>query len=422
MEELIEKISEELQIDKSKWVLTKFGDVAIQQKQNADRENTDLTRYVKGEHMGSEDLHLRSWGELEDEYLGPAFIRRFEEGDILYGSRRTYLRKVVIAPFSGITSNTTFVIKANEENIDKRLLPFIMMSEGFTENSVRNSKGSVNPYINWKDIAKQEFLLPPKDQQAQLAKLLWAMDEVIEREVSIKNNLEITLNSFIRKIFTDEIISNSDRETVKCKSLFQTKWEERSLPVNWKPMKLSEALENTQNGFAEGKRDKNGISQLRMNNVTRDGRIDLEKVAMIPSRNNIERYLICDNDVLFCNTNSEVLVGKSILATSIIKDFSFSNHFTRLRGRKELITQKFLYLWLKFHFDIGLFERLCTRWIGQAAVQTESLVRLQIIIPPIKEQENAGNYCQKIEDNIDIVKVKIDSSKSLQKSLINQVF
>ncbi|MDA9323094.1 restriction endonuclease subunit S [Flavobacteriaceae bacterium] len=419
---LLEKISEELQIDKSQWIPTKFGDVAIQQKGKVDRDNTDLTRYVQGGHMNSEDLHLRSWGELEDEYLGPAFIRRFDEGDILYGSRRTYLRKVVIAPFSGITSNTTFVIRANEKNIDKRLLPFIMMSEGFTENSVRNSKGSVNPYINWKDIAKYEFLLPPKDQQAQLAKLLWAMDDLIEKEISIKNKLKVTLNAFIRKIFTNEIISNSDKETVKCKSLFQTKWEERSFPVNWKPMKLKEALESTQNGFAEGKRDENGTAQLRMNNVTSDGRIDLEKVAMIPLRNNIERYLIFDDDVLFCNTNSEDLVGKCILATSEIKDFSFSNHFTRLRGRQELITQKFLYLWLKFHFDIGLFEQLCTKWIGQAAVQTESLVRLQIVIPPINEQEHAGNYCQKIEDNIDVLTVKIDNSKSLQKSLINQIF
>jgi len=422
MEEILDKAISELQLDKSKWKLTKFGDVAIQQKQSVDRENTDLTRYVKGEHMGSEDLHLRKWGELKDEYLGPAFIRRFDEGDILYGSRRTYLRKVVIAPFSGITSNTTFVAKANEEKIDKRLLPFIMMSEGFTENSVRNSKGSVNPYINWKDIAKYEFLLPPKDQQAQLAKLLWAMDEVIESEVSLQKKLEVSLNSFIKKIFTEEIHSGSKKDVIKCKSLFQTQWENRSFPVGWKVMKLSEILENTQNGFAEGKRDENGIPQLRMNNVTRDGRIYLEKVAIIPTRNNIERYLINENDVLFCNTNSEDLVGKSILATPELSAFCFSNHFTRLRGNKEYITQKFLYLWLKFHFDIGLFERLCTRWIGQAAVQTESLIRLQIIVPSLQDQEYAGNYCQTIEDNIDAVKRKINSSQSLQKSLINQVF
>ena len=84
---MLEQTSGDLEIDRSDWELVKFGDVAIQQKGTVDRENTDLTRYVKGEHMYSEDLHLREWGELKDEYLGPAFIRKFEEGDILYGSR-----------------------------------------------------------------------------------------------------------------------------------------------------------------------------------------------------------------------------------------------------------------------------------------------------------------------------------------------
>ena len=179
----------EMFIDKSSWTITKFGDVAIQQKVNVNREDTTLTKYVKGEHMSSEDIHLRSWGELQDEYLGPAFIRYFEEGDILYGSRRTYLKKVSIAPFQGITSNTTFVIKAIEEKFDKRLLPFLMLSDGFTEHSIMHSKGSVNPYINWKDLANYEFLLPPKDQQAELAELLWAVNNSFERNLELKNSL-----------------------------------------------------------------------------------------------------------------------------------------------------------------------------------------------------------------------------------------
>lgn len=162
MDEFLEQQLTGLKLDRSNWQLVKFGDVAIQQKESVDRGNTELTRYIKGEHMVSEDLHIRDWGELTDEYLGPAFIRKFEKGDILYGSRRTYLRKVAVAHFNGITSNTTFVIKANEAKIDKRLLPFVMLSEGFTEHSIRNSKGSVNPYINWKDIAEYEFLLPPQ--------------------------------------------------------------------------------------------------------------------------------------------------------------------------------------------------------------------------------------------------------------------
>ena len=75
MQPLLENGIDGLKLDRSDWQVVKFGDVAIQQKQSVDRVNTDLTRYVKGEHMYSEDLHLREWGELKDEYLGPAFIR-----------------------------------------------------------------------------------------------------------------------------------------------------------------------------------------------------------------------------------------------------------------------------------------------------------------------------------------------------------
>lgn len=198
-----EKQVAELNIDKSDWQLVKFGDVAIQQKKKVDRENTDLTRYVKGEHMYSEDLHLREWGELTNEYLGPAFIRKFEEGDILYGSRRTYLRKVVIAPFDGITSNTTFVIKANEEEIEKRLLPFLMLSEGFTQHSIKNSKGSVNPYVNWKDLASYEFLLPKKNQQIKLLSLLYSSDNQVEEDRKLLSKIdtlrEVLFSSLVAK-------------------------------------------------------------------------------------------------------------------------------------------------------------------------------------------------------------------------------
>lgn len=215
----------DLNIDKSNWQLISFGDVTIQKKGRVDRESTTLTRYVKGEHMGSEDIHLREWGELDDEYLGPAFHRRFDEGDILYGSRRTYLKKVCIAPFDGITSNTTFVVEANEEFLDKRLLPFIMLSEGFTKHSIQHSKGSVNPYINWKDLANYEFLLPPKHQQAEIAELLWALDEVRELRLSLRRSIKVMMD-----VEFAEFTSRGEGEIVEFSSLFELTKEKSKSP------------------------------------------------------------------------------------------------------------------------------------------------------------------------------------------------
>lgn len=166
---------------KAPWPLVRFGDVVRDVKATVDRDTTELTRFVAGEHMGSDDVHLRRWGDLNGDYLGPAFHRGFCKGQVLYGSRRTYLKKVAVAPFDGICANTTFVLESKDtETLLPELLPFIMLTDAFTQHSVRESKGSVNPYINWKDIAKYQFPLPPKNEQRRIADILWAADEAME--------------------------------------------------------------------------------------------------------------------------------------------------------------------------------------------------------------------------------------------------
>jgi restriction endonuclease S subunit len=77
---------------------------------------------------------------------------------------------------------------------------------------------------------------------------------------------------------------------------------------------------------------------------------------------------------------------------------------------------------LKYHFDIGLFERRCTKWIGQAAIQTENLLGLYIVLPPLNEQIIANEKIKKIEQAIEFSEIKLERSRMLQKSLINQIF
>jgi type I restriction enzyme, S subunit len=152
-----------------------FGDIAKQCKESVDRENNPFERYVEGGHMDSECLTIKRWGVFGDHYIGPVFHRIFRKGQILYGSRRTYLKKVAVADFDGITSNTTFIIEPiNSEIMLPELLPFLMLSDGFTKHSVQNSKGSTNPYINWSDIANYEFSLPPIEEQKKLVLVLSA--------------------------------------------------------------------------------------------------------------------------------------------------------------------------------------------------------------------------------------------------------
>lgn len=163
---------------KAGWRLVKFGDVARQVKDKVDPETSGLERYIAGDHMDTDDLRIRRWGEIGSGYLGPAFHMRFQPGHILYGSRRTYLRKVAIADFTGICANTTFVIETRDASVLlPEYLPFVMQTETFHAHSIKQSKGSVNPYINFTDLNWFEFSLPPLDVQQRIVVMLGALEE-----------------------------------------------------------------------------------------------------------------------------------------------------------------------------------------------------------------------------------------------------
>ena len=188
--------------DRTGWKRVRFGDVVKQLKEQVNPEADGIERYVAGEHMETENIHIRKWGTVGDGYLGPAFIRGFRMGQVLYGSRRTYLKKVAVAEWDGVTANTTFVLETDEGRMLQELLPWLMLSERFTKHSVQESKGSTNPYINFPDIAKFEFDLPPLDQQGRIAEILWAVDSAEQNCDSLVENLGKAQRSLERNLFS----------------------------------------------------------------------------------------------------------------------------------------------------------------------------------------------------------------------------
>ena len=153
------------EVARNGWARVAFGDVVRQVRDRVNPGDSGLKRYVAGEHMDTDDLRIRRWGVIGDGYLGPAFHMRFRVGQVLYGSRRTYLRKVAVAEFEGITANTTFVLEPKDPKVLlPDLLPFIMQTEPFHEHSIKQSKGSVNPYVNFSDLTWYEFALPPLER------------------------------------------------------------------------------------------------------------------------------------------------------------------------------------------------------------------------------------------------------------------
>ena len=186
--------------------IVKFGDIVRDVKINVDRANNPYEHYVAGDHMDSEDLTIHRYGSFETDDVGPAFTRIFKPGQILYGSRRTYLKKVAVADFEGICANTTFVLESKDEALfDNRLLPFIMLSDAFTRWSIAHSKGSTNPYVLFSDLADYEFDLPPLAEQKVLADKLWAAYRLKESYKKLLTATEEMVKSQFIEMFGDNV-------------------------------------------------------------------------------------------------------------------------------------------------------------------------------------------------------------------------
>lgn len=156
----------------------------------------------------------------------------------------------------------------------------------------------------------------------------------------------------------------------------------------WRNVKLREVIARAQGGFASGERSQDGVIQLRMNNVTTRGGFDWSSYIRVPADpQTVAEYQLQSGDVVFNNTDSTELVGKSVYFEKADEPIVFSNHFTRLSTRTDILDPRFLAYWLQSAWQRGLFAEICNRWIGQSAVQRDKLLELPIALPSIGEQK-----------------------------------
>ena len=200
--------------------VVKFGDIVRDVKINVDRTSNPYEHYVAGDHMDSEDLTIHRYGNFATDDVGPAFTRIFKPGQVLYGSRRTYLKKVAVADFEGICANTTFVLESKDDSLfDNRLLPFIMLSDAFTRWSIAHSKGSTNPYVLFSDLVGYEFDLPPIAEQKVLADKLWAAYRLKESYKKLLAATEKMVKSQFIEMFGNPVTNNKGWNTLPIKDV-----------------------------------------------------------------------------------------------------------------------------------------------------------------------------------------------------------
>lgn len=390
-----------LKIDKTNWKPVKFGDVVAEPKEICKDIVAEGIEHVVGlEHIDTGDLHLRKSATIEE---STTFSKKFRKGDVLFGRRRAYLKKAAQANFDGICSGDITVFRVNKE-LSSALLPFIVNNDKFFDYAVKHSAGGLSPRVKFKDLSNYEFLLPPKAEQARLAELLWAMDEVIEKEKISKLNYE----QFAKRYLFDSIsgkISNNF-----------SKWGEYVFG------ELGESYGGltgkTKDDFGKGSPFVNYMNVFK-NSKVNPGQVDYVNIEKGESQNEL-KY----GDILITGSSETPQeLGMSAVVLDDLKGF-YLNSFCfgfRLNNFDILLPEYARFLMRSEGVRKFMFKHAqgSTRFnLSKTTVKS----KLKVMLPKLNEQKQIADKLEFMENNLISFENKILASQSLQKSLINQIF
>ncbi len=186
------------------------------------------------------------------------------------------------------------------------------------------------------------------------------------------------------------------------------------LPESWAAAYVGDYCLGFQSGFACGRHsDSNiGVAHLRPMNVSRNGLLDYDEVKYVPDDYDIRR--LSEGDVLFNNTNSPELIGKTAYVNSSGAGLAFSNHMTSLRFAPE-INPQFAAYQLHFLWMARYFLHRCVKHVNQASISATDLAKsIPFVAPPANEQHR---IVAKIEELFSELDAGIESLKTAQAQL-----
>jgi type I restriction enzyme, S subunit len=385
----------EFNFDKSNWKKVKLGSVAFEYgKRINNPSESEFDRFVGSSNIGQWDFRVQSW-EATDSVTSA--MKLFEPDDYLLVRRSLYAsdfrERAPRAHFSGVCSGDILTIKENPEFIVDGFLIGIFNSPALWKFVVANASGSITRRIKWKDLANYEFLLPPKDQQAQLAKLLWAMDEVIEREKEVLGSVELKIKSIQKMLFSK---------------------------VNYPRIKLNK-YSTILGGYAFSSKSfiNEGVPVIKIKNIVKgEILVDDDSNYITPDVLNLDKYVLSQGDILIAMT------GATLGKIGVVQN-KYDGAFLNQRVGKFQMKKGIDRWFMKGVLDSEYFLNELNKYIGEGAqgnISSEDVSKT--LVPNLSESE-MSDFGQKFESLYNSIKSlgnKISSSKSLQKSLINQIF
>ena len=376
----------------------KFDQIAINSTAKKKPVPEDAAHYIGLEHLIPGTFDIPEWGS-EVAPVGEKLLMK--RGDVLFGRRRAYQRKVGIAPFDGIFSAHGMVLRPRPEVVDEKYFPFFISSDQFMNEAVRISVGSLSPTINWGTLKNCEFDLPPMDEQKKLAELLWAANDLKESYKKAITATDEMLKAKFREMFGDTA-GNSK---------------------NWPMPKFGDSLNGIENGKSfvcqTVPREGDYPAVLKLSAVTYGVYQPNENKAVLDESQYNPKIEVRTGDLLMTRKNTLELVGACAYVHETTPRLMLPDIVFRL-DVKECYDKQFLWALLSHPDQRQRIQRIAGGTnTSMVNISKERLCNLPMVVPPLSLQREFVAIADKAESAKANLKKSIAAIDQVMKGLIN---
>lgn len=378
------------------WKVWRFDQMATNVNARIDNPSkSGMQHYVGLEHLDADSLKIRRWGKPDDV---EATKLMFNKGDIIFGRRRAYQRKLGVAEFDGICSAHAMVLRAKPDVVIPDFLPFFMQSDHFMKRAVEISVGSLSPTINWKTMAVQEFELPPISQQRELVGVLRAITTAIEAQISAAEIGRATRSALVE----DALAANFDPKVAKPLGTYLT--------------------DLSYGSSSRSAYEQKGYPILRIPNVLR-GNVDYSDLQHIElNEKEYERLALRKGDVLLVRTNGNPeYVGRSVVIDCLHEKTVYASYLIRIRCDENTLRPAFLAEYLNAPSTRHRLRGEVKSSAGNYNINIAGIKKQPICIPNVTDQESLLLKLANLDDAIKALESRIVASKAIKKKLLSEM-
>ncbi len=289
--------------------------------------------------------------------------------------------------------------------------------EWFIKNGFANDliKGVTISSLSQSGLRSIDVAYPPLPEQHKIVEILEDHLSRLDAALADVKQAKVKAVKFRRSLMQTAFTGNLGRDGTRIMTDLPNGWEKRTLK-DWEM--------DAQSGFASGAHnsESKGVIHLRPMNISRLGKLDFENYKSVEDDS---ARRIVKGDILFNNTNSAELVGKTTLI-DIDGEFAYSNHMTRLRFPVEKVDHKYMSTLLHSMWMSGFFNEICSNHVNQASVSIKRLEQVEVLLPPLSEQnkivEILENHLSHLDASVEMADAIEKQFAALRRSLLQAAF